>query len=96
MNFKATEEELHQANIKIDDKVVRVSGGGYVGVLSVYHELHCLVSRNTTLHTHSANITIGSVEKIDLEVSMIRPSSLDVMIDVNQGTLLRQHDSQRT
>jgi hypothetical protein len=44
MNFHATETELLKADIKIDDKVVRVSGGGYVGVLSVYHELHCLVS----------------------------------------------------
>ena len=44
MNFKATEEELLQADVDIDDKIVRVSGGGYVGVLSVYHELHCLVS----------------------------------------------------
>lgn len=44
MNFKATEEELLRANIEIDDKIVRVSRGGYVGVLSVYHELHCLVS----------------------------------------------------
>jgi hypothetical protein len=43
MNFQATEEELHEANIDIDEKVVRVSGGGYVGVLSVFHELHCLV-----------------------------------------------------
>lgn len=43
MNFRATEEELLKANVDIDDKVVRVSGGGYVGVLSVYHELHCLV-----------------------------------------------------
>ena len=35
MNFKATEEELRNANIDINDKIVRVSGGGYVGVLSV-------------------------------------------------------------
>lgn len=43
MNFKATRQELQDANIDIDEKVVRVSGGGYVGVLSVYHEIHCLV-----------------------------------------------------
>jgi hypothetical protein len=43
MNFKATRDELQRSNIKIDEKVVRVAGGGYVGVLSVYHELHCLV-----------------------------------------------------
>jgi hypothetical protein len=35
MNFKATEADLKNANIDIDDKIVRVSGGGYVGVLSV-------------------------------------------------------------
>ncbi|KAF2438360.1 hypothetical protein P171DRAFT_436864 [Karstenula rhodostoma CBS 690.94] len=53
MNFKATEEELRKANINIDDKVVRVSGGGYVGVLSVYHELHCLEAlRRSTLRSH--------------------------------------------
>ncbi|KAK7193284.1 hypothetical protein PSPO01_01078 [Paraphaeosphaeria sporulosa] len=53
MNFHATEEELHKANINIDDKVVRVSGGGYVGVLSVYHELHCLEAlRRSTLRSH--------------------------------------------
>jgi hypothetical protein len=43
MNFKATRDELQRSNIEIDEKVVRVAGGGYVGVLSVYHELHCLV-----------------------------------------------------
>ena len=43
MNFHATKEELDKAYIEIDEEVVRVSGGGYVGVLSVYHEIHCLV-----------------------------------------------------
>lgn len=51
MNFKATEEELHKSNVEIDDRIVRVSGGGYVGVLSVYHELHCLVSYASPIST---------------------------------------------
>ncbi|KAL5384405.1 hypothetical protein PMIN02_009253 [Paraphaeosphaeria minitans] len=55
MNFHATEEELHKANIEIDDKVVRVSGGGYVGVLSVYHELHCLVGHVGLSSKHTNN-----------------------------------------
>jgi hypothetical protein len=93
MNFKATEEELHQANIKIDDKVVRVSGGGYVGVLSVYHELHCLVSYIASLHRHSANALIGSIEEVDFEVGILG-ISIDHETEINQGTLLRQHDSQ--
>ena len=70
MNFKATEEELLQANVKIDDKIVRVSGGGYVGVLSVYHELHCLVS--ATPRTPWQTITehlLGSIEEIVFKVN---------------------------
>ena len=94
MNFKATEEELHQANIKIDDKVVRVSGGGYVGVLSVYHELHCLVSHIIDSHKIATNIKLGSIEKINFEVNILGPSSFDAITDMIQGTLLRQHDRQ--
>jgi hypothetical protein len=75
MNFKATREELEQANIDIDEKVVRVSGGGYVGVLSVYHEIHCLVRSppldldiNYYLYTHSR---VGSTAEIDLEILLL-------------------------
>ena len=71
----AYNEELLKANIKIDDKIVRVSGGGYVGVLSVYHELHCLVSHRFSLIsgigrnllTHS----LGGLEKIIFEVCQL-------------------------
>lgn len=92
MNFKATEEELHQANIKIDDEVVRVSGGGYVGVLSVYHELHCLVSYITSLYRYCTNVLIGSIEEVDFEVSILG-LWIDHETNIDQGTLLRRHDS---
>ncbi|OAL01238.1 hypothetical protein IQ06DRAFT_347294 [Phaeosphaeriaceae sp. SRC1lsM3a] len=67
MNFRATEEELLKANVDIDDKVVRVSGGGYVGVLSVYHELHCLEAlRRSTLREHYyANMTANGLDHDD-------------------------------
>lgn len=70
MNFKATEEELLQANVNIDDKIVRVSGGGYVGVLSVYHELHCLVSsKNCRSWKNTTDRLLGSTEKVVSKVS---------------------------
>lgn len=67
MNFKATEDELLKSNIKIDDRIVRVSGGGYVGVLSVYHELHCLeaLRRSTLRSYYYANMTAAGMDHDD-------------------------------
>ncbi|KAK5988396.1 hypothetical protein PT974_12550 [Cladobotryum mycophilum] len=41
MYFNATREEIERAGESMDD-IVELVGGGYVGALGVYHELHCL------------------------------------------------------
>ncbi|KAL1880100.1 hypothetical protein Daus18300_001463 [Diaporthe australafricana] len=42
VNIRASKHEIQQSHSEISDDIVRVSDGGYVSVLSVYHELHCL------------------------------------------------------
>lgn len=69
MNFRATEDELLRSNVVIDDKIVRVAGGGYVGVLSVYRELHCLVSHTLSRQAGRAENLSGSITEVDFEVS---------------------------
>lgn len=44
INIRTTKDELRQARSPTSDDIVQVNDGGYVSVLSVYHELHCLVS----------------------------------------------------
>jgi hypothetical protein len=44
MYFAASREEVLKAGEIIDDKMVEVTGGGYLATLGVYHELHCVVS----------------------------------------------------
>jgi len=86
MNFKATRDELQRSNINIDEKVVRVAGGGYVGVLSVYHELHCLV-RFLYCQT-SATICILTGAQEALRKSTLRSFYYPNMtIDHDEGTI---------
>jgi hypothetical protein len=85
MNFHATEEELLKADIEIDDKVVRVSGGGYVGVLSVYHELHCLVRYALRSYIQVANSFVGSIKKIDFEVGQLRRRSFTLPANIHRS-----------
>jgi hypothetical protein len=44
INIWVTEHELRQAHADLSKDIVQLTGGNYVAVLSVHHELHCLVS----------------------------------------------------
>ncbi|KAI1120707.1 hypothetical protein F5Y10DRAFT_272792 [Nemania abortiva] len=50
MYFAASREEVIRAGETIDDKMVKVTGGGYLATLGVYHELHCV--RQLRLHLY--------------------------------------------
>jgi len=73
MNFRATKEQLDKANIVLDDNIVKVSGGGYVGVLSVYHELHCLVRHAScqNLWPQLAYISSGCAKKVHIAQTLL-------------------------
>ncbi len=46
LNIRTSYEEQEKARAEINADIVEVAGGGYVSVLSVYHELHCLVRQS--------------------------------------------------
>ncbi|KAI1130220.1 hypothetical protein F5Y10DRAFT_276213 [Nemania abortiva] len=41
LNVRVTKEELQQLNTNMTNRI-QISGGDYIGVLGVYHHLHCL------------------------------------------------------
>ncbi|KAH7320643.1 hypothetical protein B0I35DRAFT_477215 [Stachybotrys elegans] len=49
LNIRTSLEEQQKAHADINTEMVQPSGGGYVSVLSVYHELHCLDSLRASL-----------------------------------------------
>ncbi|GAW21674.1 hypothetical protein ANO14919_111970 [Xylariales sp. No.14919] len=42
INIRMTHDELEQSRATFTDEIVQLTDGGYVSVLSVHHELHCL------------------------------------------------------
>ncbi|KAI0814709.1 hypothetical protein GGR55DRAFT_632897 [Xylaria sp. FL0064] len=68
INIRSTKDELRQAHSPTSDDIVQVSDGGYVSVLSVYHELHCLdaLRRNIFRDYYYPNATAK-----ELEINMI-------------------------
>ncbi|KAI8946016.1 hypothetical protein F4801DRAFT_566111 [Xylaria longipes] len=64
INIRTTKDELRQARSPTSDDIVQVSDGGYVSVLSVYHELHCLdaLRRNIYPDYYYPNATTKKME----------------------------------
>lgn len=53
INVRVTKSEIQQANLEVNNETVQLLDGGYVAVLSVMHDLHCLVSRQGSVHSRS-------------------------------------------
>ncbi|KAI0875764.1 hypothetical protein GGS24DRAFT_515142 [Hypoxylon argillaceum] len=64
INIRTTKDELRQARSPTSDDIVQVNDGGYVSVLSVYHELHCLdaLRRNIFPNYYYSNATAKEME----------------------------------
>ena len=42
--FNVSLEEVSKAEESVTDDITELADGGYLAILGVYHELHCLVS----------------------------------------------------
>ncbi|KAI1073900.1 hypothetical protein F5B20DRAFT_565440 [Whalleya microplaca] len=64
INIRASKQELEQANADFSREIVQLTDGGYVSVLSVHHELHCLdaLRRNIFPNYYYPNATAEEVE----------------------------------
>ncbi|RWA11499.1 hypothetical protein EKO27_g3597 [Xylaria grammica] len=64
INIRTTKDELLQAHSPMNDDIVQVNDGGYVSVLSVYHELHCVdaLRRNIFPDYYYPNATVQERE----------------------------------
>ncbi|KAI0403897.1 hypothetical protein F4802DRAFT_275257 [Xylaria palmicola] len=64
INIRTTRDELQQAHSPMSDDIVQVNDGGYVSVLSVYHELHCVdaLRRNIFPDYYYPNVTTQEKE----------------------------------
>lgn len=54
--FNATAAELVSSEVPLEN-AVKVSGGGYLAALGVYHEMHCIVSKLLLLGTEQEKLT---------------------------------------
>ncbi|CAG9942459.1 unnamed protein product [Clonostachys rosea f. rosea IK726] len=63
LNIRTSYQEQLAAHAEITDEILQPSDGGYVGVLSVYHELHCLDTLRMNMDPERYYSGISEAEK---------------------------------
>ncbi|KAI8631540.1 hypothetical protein F5Y19DRAFT_473212 [Xylariaceae sp. FL1651] len=73
--FRASREEMERAGESIDD-AVEIADGGYIAVLGVYHELHCLRHLRFYLYRehYYPNLTAEQMDYLHIHLEALRKS----------------------